>query len=131
MVIDEREACNMHSNWTEYLYLKETPKGLLVCEGGFEYLGAIDDYLQCNDEGEYEELPSEIDGKLIRGIEDESIVTEDFVVDETAPSLLLTTSESLDKKSLVLWLKKNDWNDSVIDTIAEEFKVLYSNVSDK
>jgi hypothetical protein len=106
IILAERESSQFSiSIWNEYLVLTTgANKSLMLFTGRFEALAEIGDYY--NEETEDYDLPDEIDGKSIQGIEDEYVVGgEPQWLDE---SQTVEFDDPNDPR-LIEWLKESEW----------------------
>jgi len=122
MKIDEREFVTSFNTTTEYLYLDETPQGLVICMGSHYVLGLMQDLLKCDDDGEYEDIPEKIGEHWIYGVEDDCLLTDEFIIDEEAPSILLEAANMFNEATVTKWLEDNEWSVDSVAEIKREFE---------
>ena len=109
-IIKSRDANQMaFSNWTEYLVLThgETKKYKLFT-GQFEVLGEREDYYD-EDTDDYE-LPEEIDGKAVEGIEEEYVIGGDLTHFDASQAVEF---DDMTDAALTSWMDESEWSKHV------------------
>ena len=117
MKIMEKRLCSDSpaNSWTEYLVLERLEDGKFdLAIRGYEGLAELGEYW--DDEMEDWNLPDQIDGKDVVGIEDDCVVGGDLLKnsyydDETGSGLIFTLP---DQDILEGWVKKVNWFDEKI-----------------
>ena len=106
VILASRESSSMVSNWQEFLCLTEgDTKAYKLFTGQYEALASKYDYFG-EDTGEYE-LPDEIDGKDVTGIDDEYVVGGVLQwIDGTKP----LEFDYVEHSVLIEWLAENGWS---------------------
>lgn len=106
-VLSKREESSMASTWMEYLCLcPGDNKKYRVFEGGYQALAEAADYY--DDEAEDYNLPAEIDGAPVVGLQDDFVIGGEldwYSADKTVEF------DRVDDERLKGWLVNNDWDD--------------------
>ncbi|MFP6833252.1 MAG: hypothetical protein VB914_00015, partial [Porticoccaceae bacterium] len=85
-------------------------------------LGLMQDLLKCDDDGEYEDIPEKIGEHWIYGVEDDCLLTDEFIIDEEAPSILLEAVNIFNEATVTKWLEDNEWSVDSVTEIKREFE---------
>lgn len=103
--IDSMEQATMVSSWTEYLYMNRisTTEYELVIKGHPPICEAAE-YM--DDNGEYD-LPDEIDGEEVWGVEDEWVLSAGLVESELYETVRFQTAED---PQLLRWFDEYGWD---------------------
>ena len=119
VIIDEREDSTMVSHWTVYLCVIESSNGIKLCQLQRDILGHVDDYQHYDEEGELiGEVPDEINGKPVFGIEDSQIVGYDLSDHGSYESQFIPFDNNL-KQAIASYLHNNRWDDSNLQMILQ------------
>ena len=119
IILDEREDSTMVSHWTVYLCIMVTARGIKLCQLQRDILGHVDEYEQYDDEGELiGEVPDEINGKSVFGIEDSQIVGYDLSDHGSYESQFIPFDTNL-KHAIASYLHTNHWEDSNLQMILQ------------
>ena len=105
-IIDSRECSTLASTWNEDLCLKrvsQTHFELFV--GGYEVVGETSDFF--DEETEEEEIPDEIGGYPVRGIEDGYVIGGEIVKNEEYGEVQFADLEAAE---VLEWLTSVEWN---------------------
>jgi hypothetical protein len=118
-ILDEREQIHMTASWTEYLCFQRMEDNRFELSiRGYEILGEVREFVMADDnleDDDYEfELPKEIEGQAVAGIEGEYIVGHALVnhSDEHWPISFANPSDG----ELRDWLDYADWDTEKIRT---------------
>jgi hypothetical protein len=115
-IIDSRENSTIVSTWTEYLCHRKNGDGthtFAIC--GYESLAEAQEYYD-EDTDEYE-IPDEIDGKRVMGIEDDIIVGGGLdYYDDRAITLATGATEELKR-----WLHSVEWDSEGVLATTQAF----------
>ena len=109
MILASREQSSMVSTWTEYLCLqRDDTKGYKLFTGQYEVLAEREHFFN-EETGDYD-IPDEIDGQVVDGVEDDYVVGGDlgYFDDEQAVSFTLS-----DCQAVADWLKTSGWSEKV------------------
>jgi hypothetical protein len=109
LIIAEREDSTMASSWTMYLCLNRMVDGRYrLYTAQYEPLAECEIYYN-EDSGDYE-LPEEIDGTPVVGMEDEWVVGGRL---EPFDDNLAVIFHSLDEAAVAIWLKDYGWTELI------------------
>jgi hypothetical protein len=117
-ILAEREGSSMASAWTEYLCLRIVQGGPhQLFQAQYEPLGECEGYF--NEETQEYELPDEINGQPVVGMEDEWVVGGSL---EPFQEELAMEFTSVDEPKVASWLKAYGWSDLIsLETIKRKF----------
>ncbi len=102
----------MVSSWTEYLCLQRDEAGSFkLFTGQYEALAERDQFFN-EETGEYD-IPEEIDGKAVVGLDDDYVVGGDLGYFDDQQTI---SFKSPDDEALAKWLVSSGWSDKV-DTV--------------
>jgi len=112
MILASREQSSMVSTWTEYLCLQRDEAGAFkLFTGQYEALAERDQFF--NEETDEYDIPEEIDGKAVVGLEDDYVVGGDLGYFDEQQTI---SFKSPDDEALTEWLVSSGWSDKV-DTV--------------
>lgn len=112
-VINSGEQSTMASAWTEYLCIEKLTKNdFKLSIRSYEVLGQAIDY--SDEDGEWD-LPDEIDGMKVMGLEDEYVVGGNLVLHSDEDGEVKFTDPK--HRDVLDWLESVGWDD---DTIRKE-----------
>lgn len=105
-VIASREVSSMVSSWTEFLCVELDAEGTAfrLFTGRYEALDEVHAYI--NPDTEQLDLPEEIDGKKVVGVEDDYVIGGDLTPFEEDELLSL---EDPDSEIVCSWLEAKNW----------------------
>ena len=110
-IVASREGSTMASTWSEDLCLKKiTNTKFELFIGGYEVVAEESDFF--DEETGEEEVPDEIDGFPVRGIEDGYVIGGEILKNEDNGEIQFSI---FDTKEVSDWLKSVKWDD--VDTI--------------
>ena len=103
------EESSMVSTWTVYLCLEKLEGGAVqLSERQYEGLGMADEYAVETEDGDTEyELPDEIDGKTVVGIDDEVVVGGDLTLWDDSRSVRLGPGQL---QEATAWVSEYGWD---------------------
>lgn len=80
-----------------------------------EVIGQLADYEEYDEEGELisDDLPDQINGDDVFGVEDESILGYSLVDDEQYESMVVSFASSYPVSDIAKFLEDNDWDMSI------------------
>ena len=105
-VLASREEPSMVSMWTVYLCVSEGKiRRYTLFEGGYEVLAERSEYF--NEETEDYDLPTEIDGKGVVGIDDDFVVGGEL---SWVNDYQKVDFDTLDDPKVREWMLENRWN---------------------
>ena len=105
LILAEREGSGMTSVWNEYLCLKKgDAKTYCLFTGRYSALGAASQFYD-DDIGDYD-IPDEIDGVAVHGIEDVWVGGGELECTEWSESVEFG---ALDDSTLAGWLQESGW----------------------
>ena len=117
-IIASREASSLVSHWMEYLCLRKgTHKLFKLYVGGYESLAEAEKFY--NSKTKEYDLPKIIGGKIVVGIEDDSVVGGEPVYYDDDDQVEFN---SPDESELKYWLSKKNWLDQ-LENIRQAIKL--------
>ena len=109
-VLSKREESSMASTWTEYLcFCAGDEKKYRVIEGAYQALADAAEYY--DEETEDYDLPAEIDGEPVVGLQDDFVIGGEldwYSADKTVEF------DRVEDERLKKWLTSNSWNNSEV-----------------
>lgn len=118
IVLAQREYSTMSSTWMEYLTLtKGQEHRYLIASASYDALAEANEYF--NEEKDDYEIPTEINGKKVIGVEDGYIIGGELGINMDYSGLEFDDPKD---PGLKAWLELYNWNDTV--TINDIRKVL-------
>lgn len=110
IILAEREIISMSATSTQYLTLRRSGNLLQIFTGGYEGLGLREKFY--NEETEDYELPLEIDGKKVVGIDDEVVFGGDLDFYNPEDVVEFNPGET---EIWMNWLQRSGWRSFVSD----------------
>jgi len=102
------EFSSMASTWSETLCMEVFEDKVVLSSRGYEPLAEAADYGVEDDSGEWHfDLPKQINGKEVRGIEDEWIIGGAFLLHDDDAEIEARRGET---NVLLEWLTDRGWN---------------------
>jgi hypothetical protein len=120
-VVAEREATGAHDVWPEYLCLtKSEDVGYVLFSGRHEAIAEASQFY--NEETEDYNIPDEIDGIRVAGIEYEYVVGGELQYCDDSEAVKFTT---IDDEAVIGWLHDSDWDRTIsVALVQAEFAAL-------
>ena len=109
-VIMKGEFATLVSSWTEYLCLAKRGDGYVLMRCGYEILAPVSDYAVVDESGDVldYELPEEIDGQAVVGVEDGEFVIGGELVPQDDDAKCDLDPEDLN--GVRDWLALHEWD---------------------
>jgi len=105
-IIDSREGSSLASTWSENLCLKRVSQtNFELFVGGYEVVGETSEFF--DEKTGKEEIPDEIDGYPVQGVEDGYVIGGEIVKNEEYGELQFSDFKAADVRD---WLASIDWN---------------------
>ena len=105
-IISSRESSNPASNWSEDLCLKRVGDNEFeLFVGGYEVVAEVSDFF--DEETGEEEVPEEIGGHPVQGIEDGYVIGGEILKNEDDGEVQFSDLETSEVKE---WLASVEWN---------------------
>ena len=107
-IISSREGSNPASTWGEDLCLKRiSDNEFELFVGGYEVVAEVSDFF--DEETGEEEVPEEIDGHPVQGIEDDYVIGGEILKNEDDGEVQFSDLETSEVKE---WLASVNWGDA-------------------
>ena len=118
-IISSREGSNPASTWSEDLCLKRVSDNEFeLFVGGYEVIAEVSDFF--DEETGEEEVPEEIDGHPVQGIEDGYVIGGEILKNEDDGEVQFSDLETSEVKE---WLASVNWGDATtLSAIQAAFK---------
>lgn len=105
-IIDSREGSTLASTWSENLCLKRVSQtNFELFVGGYEVVGETSEFF--DEKTGVEEIPDEIDGYPVQGVEDGYVIGGEIVKNEEYGELQFSDFKAADVRD---WLASVEWN---------------------
>jgi len=105
-IIDSREGSSLASTWSENLCLKRVSQtNFELFVGGYEVVGETSEFF--DEKTGKEEIPDEIDGYPVQGVEDGYVIGGEIAKNEEYGELQFSDFKAADVRD---WLASIDWN---------------------
>ena len=105
-IIDSREGSSLASTWSENLCLKRVSQtNFELFVGGYEVVGETSEFF--DEKTGKEEIPDEIDGYPVQGVEDGYVIGGEIAKNEEYGELQFSDFKAADVRD---WLASVEWN---------------------
>jgi len=109
-IIDSREGSSLASTWSENLCLKRVSQtNFELFVGGYEVVGETSEFF--DEKTGVEEIPDEIDGYPVQGVEDGYVIGGEIVKNEEYGELQFSDFKAADVRG---WLASVNWEHAAL-----------------